>query len=134
MKKVLVLVLLALILTGCPDPTGPTQVAVVKNSNWDTVMTAEVALSGSRAIDSESLEAQVAAYNKANTDDQQVIYYDEAPEVEELPEAERSFIGKLLKAGYKARKGDCIPHVVAVYDDGEARAVDNFLKKHRAER
>lgn len=88
MKKALVLVLLALILTGCPDPTGPTQVAVVKNSNWDTVMTAEVALSGSRAIDSESLEAQVAAYNEANTDDQQVIYYDEAPEVEEAPEAD----------------------------------------------
>jgi hypothetical protein len=51
-----------------------------------------------------------------------------------LPEAERSFIGRLLKAGYKARRGDCIPHVVSVYDEGEARAVDNFLKKHRAEK
>lgn len=62
-------------------------------------------------------------------DGEPVLSYDD-----ELPEAERSFIGKLLKAGYKARRGDCIPHVVAVYDDGEARAVDNFLKKHRAER
>ncbi|MBU0927208.1 MAG: hypothetical protein KKA67_05625 [Spirochaetes bacterium] len=55
------------------------------------------------------------------------LEYDEA-----LPDDERSFIGKLLKAGYKARQGNCIAHVVPVYDDGEARAVDNFLKKHRA--
>lgn len=66
---------------------------------------------------------------KISLDDEPLLSYEDA-----LPEAERAFIGKLLKAGYKARQGDCIPHVVSVYDDGEARAVDNFLKKHRAEK
>ena len=51
---------------------------------------------------------------------------------EELPAEERDFIAKTLKAAYRARRGDCLAHVVPVYDEGEARAVDNFLKKLRA--
>jgi len=35
-------------------------------------------------------------------------------------------------AAARAWAGQCIPHVVPVYDEGEARAVDNFLKKYRA--
>lgn len=53
---------------------------------------------------------------------------------EEIPEEERDFIGKLLQKAYRARAGNLLPHVVAVYGEGEARAVDNFLKKHRAEK
>jgi len=53
---------------------------------------------------------------------------------DDLPDGERDFLARTLKAAYKARLGDCIAHVVAVYDEGEARAVDNFLKKHRAEK
>lgn len=30
-----------------------------------------------------------------------------------------------------SRKGNLLPHIVAVYDQGEARAVDSFLKKYR---
>lgn len=33
---------------------------------------------------------------------------------------------------YRARTGNLLAHVVAVYDAGEARAVENFLKKRRA--
>lgn len=51
---------------------------------------------------------------------------------DELPAEERDFIGRLLRAGYRARRGDCIAHVIAVYDEGEARAVDRFLREHRA--
>lgn len=34
----------------------------------------------------------------------------------------------------RAWKGKCLAHVVPVYDAGEARAVDNFLKKLRAQK
>jgi hypothetical protein len=51
---------------------------------------------------------------------------------EDLPDEERDFIGKLLRAGYRARAGHCLAHVVAVYDEGEAWAVDRFLKDLRA--
>jgi hypothetical protein len=47
---------------------------------------------------------------------------------------ERDFLGKLLKAGYQARKGNCLAHVVAVYDEGEARAIDRYLKELRAKK
>ena len=30
------------------------------------------------------------------------------------------------------RRGNLVPHVVPVYDQGEARAVDAFLKKYRS--
>ena len=35
-------------------------------------------------------------------------------------------------ARLRAWAGSCLAHVVPCYDEGEARAVDNFLKKHRA--
>lgn len=50
----------------------------------------------------------------------------------ELPKEERDFIAEVLRAAYRARRGDCLAHVVAVYDPGEARAVENFLKKLRS--
>jgi type IV secretory pathway TrbF-like protein len=50
---------------------------------------------------------------------------------EDLEPEERDFIGKILQAAYRARRGSLVPHVVAVYDQGEARAVDNALKKIR---
>lgn len=53
---------------------------------------------------------------------------------EDLPEDERGFIGGVLRAAYRARRGECLAHVVAVYDEGEARAVDLFLKKLRAKK
>jgi len=53
---------------------------------------------------------------------------------DDLPDDERDFLARTIKAAYRARRGDCIAHVIAVYDDGEARAVDNFLKKLRASR
>jgi len=49
-----------------------------------------------------------------------------------LPDEEKDFLARTLRAAYKARTGNRLAHVVAVYDEGEARAVDNFLKKHRA--
>ncbi len=50
---------------------------------------------------------------------------------DEIPNEERHFVSSLLKDGYRARRGNCIAHVVAVYDDGEARAVDNFIRARR---
>jgi len=51
---------------------------------------------------------------------------------ETLPTEERDFVSATLRAAYRARAGNCLAHVVPVYDTGEARAVDNFLKKLRA--
>lgn len=51
-----------------------------------------------------------------------------------LDEEERSFIASTLQAAYRARAGNCLAHVVACYDPGEARAVDRFLKERRAAR
>lgn len=51
---------------------------------------------------------------------------------EELPADRRSLIADQLRAAARAWAGSCLAHVVPCYDEGEARAVDNFLKKHRA--
>lgn len=51
-----------------------------------------------------------------------------------LPASERSFIARTLEAAYRARRGDCLAHVVAVYDRGEAIAVDRFLKELRSQK
>lgn len=45
---------------------------------------------------------------------------------------ERQFVIDLLSTAYRSRKGGLIPHIVPVYDKGEARVVDNFLKKYRS--
>ena len=50
----------------------------------------------------------------------------------DIPAEEKDFVGKVLRAAYRARRGACLAHVVPVYDEGEARAVDAFLKKYRA--
>lgn len=58
---------------------------------------------------------------------------EEVLEMEEgLPDEEKAFLSSVLRDAYRARAGKCIPHVVPVYDKGEARAIDNFLKKRRA--
>ena len=51
-----------------------------------------------------------------------------------LDEAERTFIAQTLQAAYRARAGNCLPHVVACYDQGEIRAVERFIKERRASR
>jgi hypothetical protein len=51
-----------------------------------------------------------------------------------LPELDRDWLGGILGRAYQARAGGNLAHVVEVYDQGEARAVDNFLKKLRAAR
>ena len=50
---------------------------------------------------------------------------------EDLDPAERDFIARILQAAYRARRGNLLPHIVAVYDQGEARALENALKKIR---
>lgn len=52
---------------------------------------------------------------------------------EDVDADEKEFVIQVLRAAYKARKANCIAQVLPVYDAGEARAVENFLKKHRAE-
>jgi hypothetical protein len=52
----------------------------------------------------------------------------------DLPDEERSFLVKTLAAVYRARRGNLLPHIVPVYDEGEARAVDRALKQIRADR
>jgi len=49
-----------------------------------------------------------------------------------FPEPDRDWLGGILGRAYQARAGGNLAHVVEVYDQGEARAVDNFLKKLRA--
>jgi hypothetical protein len=51
-----------------------------------------------------------------------------------MPRDEVAFVREVLKGAYKARRGNLIPHIVPVYDAGEARAVDNFLKKYRGQK
>ena len=66
-----------------------------------------------------------------------VLYIDDRPVASvatDLAEDERDFLTGIIRRAYSARKGNLLPHVVAVYDQGEARAVDSFLKKYRASR
>lgn len=48
------------------------------------------------------------------------------------PKPEREWLGDVVMRAFKARSGGNMAHVVSVYDTGEARAVDNFLKKLRS--
>lgn len=64
-----------------------------------------------------------------------VLYIDDSPVARVdagLSEEERAFIETVLRRAYTARRGNLVPHIVPVYDKGEARAVDNFLKKYRS--
>lgn len=63
------------------------------------------------------------------------VYIDGEPVLrmeEGLADEEKGFVLGILKRAYQARKGNLLAHVVGVYDEGEARAVDGFLKKLRA--
>jgi hypothetical protein len=51
---------------------------------------------------------------------------------DDIPEEEKNFLSALIKKGYSARKGNMIPLVLPVYDQGEARAMENALKKYRS--
>lgn len=51
---------------------------------------------------------------------------------EELTEEEKNFISSILLTAYKVRKGGYLVHISGVYDMGEAKAVDNFIKKRRS--
>ena len=51
---------------------------------------------------------------------------------DDLPDEERFFIAQILKDAYRARRGNMLAHVVPVYDEGEARAVELALKRIRA--
>jgi len=53
---------------------------------------------------------------------------------EGLEEEEKTFFIDILRGAYQARKSGLLPHIVPVYSKGEARAIDNFLKKHRAKK
>lgn len=50
----------------------------------------------------------------------------------ELPAERRTLIADQLRAAARAWAGSCLAHVVPCYDEGEARAVDAFLKRYRA--
>jgi hypothetical protein len=52
----------------------------------------------------------------------------------DLPAEDREWLQGIATAAFQARAGGNLAHVVSVYDKGEARAVDNFLKKLRAEK
>jgi hypothetical protein len=49
----------------------------------------------------------------------------------DYPADERRWLGGVVERAYRARSGGNMAHVVSVYDAGEARAVDLFLKRHR---
>lgn len=49
-----------------------------------------------------------------------------------VDENEKSFVVDLLHDAYQARKGGLLPWIVPVYDKGEGRVIDNFLKKYRS--
>lgn len=73
---------------------------------------------------------------KALVDDQGILI-EGKPKVywsKELDELERKWISSLMERAYNARNGGNLAHVVEVYDEGEARAVDNFLKKLRSKK
>lgn len=51
-----------------------------------------------------------------------------------LPQEERDFIFTTLKDAYRARSGNCLAHVVSVYDVAEARWVDKAIREHRSKK
>jgi hypothetical protein len=50
----------------------------------------------------------------------------------DYPEPDRKWLGSVVERAYQARAGGNQALVLSVYDDGEARAVELFLKRHRA--
>jgi len=88
MKKLCMLLTAILLLTACTQVTNTPEAekpnVFVVNSAWKIVKEATL----SRAIESlDTLEAEVAAYNSANSDDQLVIFEGDVPPVELAPEA-----------------------------------------------
>jgi hypothetical protein len=81
-----ILLLTALILMGCPNPSDPVPMskAFVVNSAWQVVLTADIE-TGSKGLTESDLQGQVDAYNSATTDDQHFLYMDEIPPIEEAP-------------------------------------------------
>lgn len=53
---------------------------------------------------------------------------------DDLSEREKQWTGEILKRAYRARAGGCKACVLSVYDDGEARALELYLKKIRSKK
>lgn len=85
-----------------------------------------------RGARAESLVPEVSMSFREGT-----IYADDTPIMSMEDEADETYrepIADVLRGAFRAWKGKCLAHVVPVYDAGEARAVDNFLKKLRAQK
>lgn len=52
----------------------------------------------------------------------------------DISEPIREELGGYLKRIYEIRSRDNVPHIVDVYDEGEARAIENYLRRHRQEK
>ena len=90
---------LALGLSGCPQaapPSAPaddtpatdtpvTSKAFAVNSAWQVAFSADV--EKARTLKESEFQAQVDAYNAANTDDQERVYFDEVPAIGDAPAA-----------------------------------------------
>ena len=85
MKKILYALVAVLVSCTSPVATGSAHTAIVVNSLWQVVKT--VPYTSSRAVDTDVL-TEVALYNATHTDDQQFVYEDVAPAIEDSPLAD----------------------------------------------
>lgn len=104
---------------------------VVSHLRADTFREFKVWATG-REARAESLVPNVSMSFREGT-----LYADDTPIMtmeDEADDVYREPIAEVLRGAFRAWKGKCLAHVVPVYDSGEARAVDNFLKKLRAQK
>ena len=85
MKRFLFVILSALILFSCQQPTVKTQKVYVYDSAWKLILSTDATVSA-RDVSMSDIETQVATYNAANDDDQYFLETEEVP-IEEAPQA-----------------------------------------------
>jgi hypothetical protein len=86
MKYILAILLPFILLTACPKPVDiPTAKAFVVNSAWHTVLAVDVQTG--KSVAQSDVQEQVDAYNAANTSDQEFLYLDQVPPIEDAPTA-----------------------------------------------
>lgn len=97
MNRLLILFIPLVVACQSPTSAGESHKAIVLNSLWEVVRT--VQYTTSKSVDS-SVANDVAVYNSTHTDDQQFVYEDVAPSIEDSPLANVYIVNELTHEIY----------------------------------